>query len=63
MSTIHPNTLALNILAAKVARIHHLIDDWQANGNAAELGDPRAAVWHKAARQLLDVLNDAGEEN
>lgn len=34
-----------------------LVGDWQANGNAAPLGDHAAQVWHKAARQLLAVLD------
>lgn len=46
-------------LAAKVARVEALILDWQANGNSRPLGDPRAEVWHKAARQLRAAL--AGE--
>ncbi len=34
----------------------NLVGDWQSNGNAAHLGDPRADVWQKAARQAADGL-------
>ena len=46
-ATGQPRDQALRALAA----------DWQANGNSRELGDPRAGVWDKAARQLLDALD------
>lgn len=34
-----------------------LVGDWQANGNSRGLDDPTADIWHKAARQLLAVLD------
>lgn len=33
-----------------------LADDFNANGNSRELGDPAAQAWHEAARQILERL-------
>ena len=33
-----------------------LVDDFNANGNSRGLGDPRAEVWHEAARLILKRL-------
>lgn len=34
-------------------------DDFNANGNSRELGDPSAEVWHEAARMILKKLTEA----
>lgn len=40
------------------AALAELVGNWQANGNSAHLGDPRADVWQKCALQLHNVLSD-----
>lgn len=52
-----PNSVAMPTLAG----LYALVADWEANGNSRELGDPAAAVWHQAARQLLDAIGDTDD--
>ncbi|MGI6878813.1 hypothetical protein [Microbacterium sp. gxy059] len=40
-----------------VRDIRALAEDFQANGNSRPLGDSSAAVWHKAASQILKRLD------
>lgn len=35
-----------------------LISNWQANGNSRALDDPKSEVWHRAARELLERLDE-----
>lgn len=51
MSDYHPNTLALNAMAAKVARIRAEIEDWYAD--ASEYG----ATWSLAADLIERILD------
>ncbi|MGK0740451.1 hypothetical protein ACSHWG_00980 [Leucobacter sp. Z1108] len=39
-----------------VKEMRALAEDFNANGNSRELGDPRAAVWHEAARLIVTRL-------
>lgn len=40
-----------------------LVEDWQANGNSRELGDPTDRTWHECTRQLLRALDGvSGDE-
>lgn len=42
-----------------VRDMRSLAADFNANGNTRELGDPRAEVWHEAARMILKKLTEA----
>lgn len=42
--------------AGLVKDMRGLANDFTSNGNSSPLGDPRADVWHKAARLILERL-------
>ncbi len=44
--------------AGLVKQMKALADDFNANGNSRGLGDPTARVWHEAARQIINKLED-----